>query len=103
MKTKEKYSLAFSSCPNDTFIFKAMVKNFIDCNNMRFDIRLEDVETLNQMAARSMFDITKLSFAAFGSLSEQYGLLRSGSALGKGCGPLIISNPCKKLSDSKCH
>ncbi len=97
MKPKQTFQLAYSSCPNDTFIFKAIARELIDLRGYGFDIVLEDVETLNQKAAQGAYDITKLSFAAFGSLMDQYALLRAGSALGMGCGPLIISLPNQSL------
>ncbi|MBT3487284.1 MAG: 1,4-dihydroxy-6-naphthoate synthase [Desulfobacula sp.] len=99
MKPNQTYKLAFSSCPNDTFIFKAIARQLIDLHGYSFDIVLEDVETLNQKAAKGTYDITKLSFAAFGSLVQTYALLRTGSALGLGCGPLIISLPGRSLDD----
>ena len=99
MKKNKTYKLAFSSCPNDTFIFKAIARELIDLNGYSFDIVLEDVETLNQKAAKGRYDITKLSFAAIGSLWDKYALLRAGSALGVGCGPLIISLPGRSLDD----
>ena len=99
MKPNQTYTLAFSSCPNDTFIFKAIARQLIDLHGYCFDIVLEDVETLNQKAAKGTYDITKLSFAAFGSLVQTYALLRTGSALGQGCGPLIISLPGRSLDD----
>ena len=99
MKPNQTYKLAFSSCPNDTFIFKAIARQLIDLHGYSFDIVLEDVETLNQKAAKGTYDITKLSFAAFGSLAHTYALLRTGSALGLGCGPLIISLPGRSLDD----
>ena len=99
MKADQTYQLAFSSCPNDTFIFKAIARKLIDLQGFAFDIVLEDVETLNQKAAKGVYDITKLSFAAFGSLTDQYALLRTGSALGQGCGPMIVSLPGRSLND----
>jgi 1,4-dihydroxy-6-naphthoate synthase len=85
-----KLSLGFSPCPNDTFIFDAMVNGRIDPGPFRFDVHLEDVETLNELAFRGQLDITKLSFHAFAHLTSTYQLLSSGSALGKGVGPLLI-------------
>ncbi len=99
MKPNQTYSLAYSSCPNDTFIFKAIARQLIDLHGYAFDIVLEDVETLNQKAAKGTYDITKLSFAAFGSLLDEYALLRTGSALGMGCGPLIISLAGRSIDD----
>ncbi|WP_457552837.1 menaquinone biosynthesis family protein [Desulfobacula sp.] len=101
MKSNHTYSMAFSSCPNDTFIFKAIARKLIDLHGYKFDIVLKDVETLNQNAAKGTYDITKLSFAAFGSLVDTYALLRTGSALGIGCGPLIISLPGRYIDDKK--
>ena len=97
MKKIETFRLAYSSCPNDTFIFKAIARQLIDLKGYRFDLVMEDVETLNQNAALGLYHITKLSFAQLGKLLDQYALLRSGSALGNGCGPLIISMPGSHL------
>ena len=89
----KKLKLAYSTCPNDTFIFYALAHNAIDCGGFQFEIELADVETLNQRAKAEIYDISKLSFAAIGHLIEEYGLLRSGVALGKGCGPLLVAKP----------
>jgi len=86
-----KLSLGFSPCPNDCFIFDAIVNNRIDLESIEFDIRMEDVETLNKSAVEGELDATKLSFHAFAHLSNTYQLLNSGSALGFNCGPLLIS------------
>jgi len=90
-----KFSLGFSPCPNDTFIFDALVNKKIDTKGFDFEVVLEDVETLNQWALQGMLDITKLSFPAFFQSSDKYVLLNSGSALGKGVGPLLISKEVK--------
>ena len=87
-----KLSLGFSPCPNDTFIFDALVNNKIDTEGLEFDVCLEDVETLNKWALERKLDITKLSFPAFFRSLENYMLLNSGSALGKGVGPLLITD-----------
>jgi len=84
-------SLGFSPCPNDTFIFDALVNKKIDTGEFTFEPVLEDVETLNQWALKGKLDITKLSFPAFFQSLDHYVLLNSGSALGKGVGPLLIS------------
>lgn len=84
-------SLGYSSCPNDAFIFDAMVHGKIDTEGITFDPIIEDVESLNRRALKSRLDITKLSFHAYGYVSDGYILLNSGSALGRGCGPLVIS------------
>ena len=101
MNKQHPYGLAYSPCPNDTFIFKAMARQLIDLRGYRFDIVLKDVETLNQNAKKGVYAITKLSFAALGSLMDQYALLRTGSALGMGCGPLLISLPGRRVDDTK--
>ena len=86
-----KLSIGFSPCPNDTFIFDALVNGKIDTKGYEFEPLLEDVETLNEWALQGRLDITKLSFAAFFQVIEHYILLPVGSALGKGVGPLLIT------------
>lgn len=92
-------SLGYSPCPNDTFIFYALVHGKLPTGDLRFREILEDVETLNQMARRAELDITKASFHAYGHLREQYCLLRSGGALGKGCGPLLVAREGYGMGD----
>jgi 1,4-dihydroxy-6-naphthoate synthase len=87
----KKLTLAYSPCPNDTFIFYAIAHGKIPLQGLEFDITLADVETLNQEARAGKFDVSKLSFAALGHLLNPYGLIRSGAALGRGCGPLIVA------------
>lgn len=87
----KKLTLAFSPCPNDTFIFDAMIHHKIDTEGLEFDVCFADVEQLNQSAFQQKFDITKLSYHAYAYVSEHYILLHSGSALGNNCGPLLIS------------
>lgn len=86
-----KLTLGFSPCPNDTFIFDALVNGKIDTHGLAFDYVLEDVETLNQWAFEGKLDITKLSYGAYLQLAKPYALLHAGSALGKGVGPLLVS------------
>lgn len=86
-----KLTLGFSPCPNDTFIFDALVNKRIDTEGLEFDVQLGDVETLNTKAFKAELDITKLSYHAFAYMSDNYQLLRSGSALGKNCGPILIA------------
>ena len=86
-----KLSLGFSPCPNDTFIFDALIHHKIDTEGLEFEVLFDDVETLNQKALRAELDITKLSFHAFAYAIDDYVLLDSGSALGFGVGPLLIS------------
>lgn len=87
----EKISLGYSPCPNDTFIFDAMVHQKIDTEGLEFEVTLADVEELNHKAFKKELDVTKLSYHAYGFLIEDYALLNSGSALGSGVGPLLIS------------
>lgn len=86
-----KFTLGFSPCPNDTFIFDALVNRKIDTQGIEINAVLEDVETLNQWALAGKLDITKLSFPAFFQSLDSYVLLDAGSALGKGVGPLLIT------------
>ena len=84
-------TLGYSPCPNDTFIFYALVHGKINTGDLQFREILEDVESLNIMARKAALDITKVSFHALGYLREDYCLLRAGVALGKGCGPLVVA------------
>jgi 1,4-dihydroxy-6-naphthoate synthase len=86
-----KLTLGFSPCPNDTFIFDAMVHGKIDTEGIEFDVFMEDVEALNQRAFSRNIDITKLSYHAFAHLAGQFALLNAGSALGNNCGPLLVA------------
>ena len=86
-----KLTLGFSPCPNDTFIFDAMVNGHIDTKGITFDYVMEDVATLNQWAEQGKLDITKLSYNTFLHTVNKYALLHSGSALGEGVGPLLVS------------
>jgi 1,4-dihydroxy-6-naphthoate synthase len=86
-----KLSLGFSPCPNDCFIFDALVHRRIDMEGLDFDVHLADVEALNRDAFAGKGDVTKLSFHAYAHCTERYVLLDAGSALGRGCGPLLIA------------
>ena len=86
-----KLSLGFSPCPNDTFIFDALVNKKIDTGDFEFDLILEDVQTLNELAIDKKHDILKISYATLPLVLDDYIALRSGGALGKGVGPLLIS------------
>jgi len=96
---KSKISIGFSPCPNDTFIFDAMVHGKVDTESLEFEYILKDVEALNKKAFEEELDITKLSFFAYAFVSEKYQLLNSGSALGYKCGPLLISKNAFDLSE----
>jgi len=102
MKTINSLTLGISPCPNDTFIFDAIVNQRLN-SSFVVDYKLLDVETLNRNAKSATFDITKLSFAAYAHVSNLYQILDAGSALGKSCGPLIISKKHLTLSElAKC-
>ena len=87
----KKLTLGFSPCPNDTFIFDALVNAKIDTGEFTFDTILEDVETLNKLALKNTLDITKVSYGVLPLLLKNYIVLNSGSALGSGVGPLLIA------------
>jgi len=94
-----KLTIGFSPCPNDTFIFDALVHHKIDTEGLEFDVYLGDVEDLNNKAFKQKLDITKISYHAYGYLTDNYVLLDSGSALGKGCGPILVKKESgKKLN-----
>jgi len=84
-------SLGYSTCPNDTLAFYALAHGRVDTAGLGYRIELGDVEQLNQKARNGLLDVSKLSFAALGNLMDRYGLLRSGAALGRGCGPLVVA------------
>ena len=94
-----KYTLGFSPCPNDTFIFDALVHDKIDTEGLEFHVVLEDVETLNKWSAEKKLDITKLSFPALFANRTYYKILSSGAALGRGVGPLLITKNKAELKD----
>jgi 5,8-dihydroxy-2-naphthoate synthase len=84
-------SLGFSPCPNDCFMFDAIVNQRIDLEGLTFSVRMEDVEALNKAAFAGGVDVTKLSYHAYAYCADGYVLLDAGSALGRNCGPLLIS------------
>jgi 1,4-dihydroxy-6-naphthoate synthase len=88
---KRSLSLGYSPCPNDTFIFYALVHGLLKTPEFTVSERLEDVETLNRLALTRRLDLTKISYHALGHLRSDYALLRSGGALGRGCGPLVVA------------
>jgi 1,4-dihydroxy-6-naphthoate synthase len=89
--SESKLSCAYSTCPNDTFIFCRLA------HEPDIDVHLHDVETLNRMAFEETFDVTKLSFHAWLLLQDKYQLLNVGAALGRGCGPLVITPKAQSL------
>lgn len=88
-------TLGFSPCPNDTFIFDALVNHKIDTEGLKFEIVLEDVQTLNEWAKAGKLDVSKISYGVLPLVLDQYVVLNSGGALGKGVGPLLITKPSK--------
>ncbi len=89
---KQIISIGFSPCPNDTFIFDALINQKIDTGNLQFEPVLEDVQTLNQWAIEEKLTVTKLSYGVWPLVNKNYNLLNSGSALGRGVGPLLITS-----------
>lgn len=87
----KRFTLGFSPCPNDTFIFDALVNQKIDTQGYSFDVHLEDVQTLNEWVLAGKLDFSKISYGVLPLLTEKYTVLESGGALGKGVGPLLIS------------
>lgn len=84
-------TLGISPCPNDTFIFDAWINGRLGPDAPAVTARLEDIDTLNRLAMQGVLDVAKVSFLAYGLLRERYQLLQSGGALGRGCGPLLVS------------
>lgn len=94
-----KLTLGFSPCPNDTFIFDALIHGRIDTEGLEFEVFLGDVEELNRRAFAADLDITKLSYHAYAHLTNEYVLLDAGSALGNNCGPLLIAKKFIPVQD----
>ncbi|MFO7597598.1 MAG: 1,4-dihydroxy-6-naphthoate synthase [Desulfocurvibacter africanus] len=92
-------SLGISPCPNDTYIFEALVHGRVDAGGLTFDTRLEDVETLNAKAWQGEYDVVKISVAAAVRFLDKYALLPCGGALGRSCGPLLVARPGVRLED----
>ena len=82
--------LAFSPCPNDTFMFHALVHGLVDTEGLTFDVDIHDVEELNARAQRDVYDVTKLSYHGWFTVCDRYAMLDAGSALGYDCGPLLV-------------
>lgn len=95
----KKLTLGFSPCPNDTFIFDALVNKKIDTGDLEFEVMLEDVETLNRWALAGKLDVSKVSYGVLPLIMTGYNLLDAGGALGKGVGPLLIA--AKEIPDFK--
>lgn len=95
-----KLTLGFSPCPNDTFIFDALVNGKIDTGDLTFEYMLEDVETLNKMAIQEKLDITKISYGVLARVIPSYQVLNAGGALGMGVGPLLVSSKTISLEET---
>ena len=93
------FTLGFSPCPNDCFIFDALIHKKIDTQGIDFEVVMEDVEALNNRAFNQELDITKLSYHAFLYLTNHYALLNSGSALGFNCGPLLVKKATAEIQN----
>lgn len=97
-----KLRIGYSPCPNDTFLFDALIHQKIDTEGLTFEPELADVEALNEMAFNEVLDITKLSYHAYAYVLDKYILLQAGSALGNNCGPLLVAReaiPEEAISD----
>ncbi|HET6895743.1 MAG TPA: 1,4-dihydroxy-6-naphthoate synthase [Candidatus Baltobacteraceae bacterium] len=90
--TDETLTLAYSPCPNDTYIFSALTSGLLT-DAPRVKVQLEDIENLNNSALKADYELTKVSYGAIPLLMEDYRILRAGGALGRGCGPLLITRP----------
>src|SRR5512133_3492710 len=86
-------TLGFSPCPNDTFIFDALVNGGVDTGALRFEPVLEDVQTLNEWALAGRLDVSKISYGVLPRVADRYALLEAGGALGVGVGPLLVARP----------
>jgi 1,4-dihydroxy-6-naphthoate synthase len=86
------YTLAYSPCPNDTYIFGALTNGLLD-GAPQVNVHLADIEELNNAAARAQFELTKVSYGAIPFLMNRYRILPAGGALGRGCGPLLVARP----------
>jgi 1,4-dihydroxy-6-naphthoate synthase len=91
------YSLAYSPCPNDTYIFAALTNGLL-ADAPKVDVVLDDVEALNIAAREGRHELTKVSYGAIPFLLEHYRILRAGGALGRGCGPLVIAKTARDLA-----
>ena len=88
------YTLAYSPCPNDTYIFGALTNGLLD-GAPEVRAHLADIEELNEAAARGEFALTKVSYGAIPFLMDRYRILSSGGAIGRGCGPLLVARPAQ--------
>jgi 1,4-dihydroxy-6-naphthoate synthase len=94
-----RLTLCFSPCPNDTFIFDALVHKKVDTEGLEFDVQLEDVETLNRLVLMGKPDISKISYGLLPRVLPDYRVLDAGSALGRGVGPLLVGLSDLQVTD----
>lgn len=97
----QKLSLGYSPCPNDTFIFHALTHGLVSVPGLSFQERLEDVETLNRLVLEKTLDVSKISYHLLGFVREDYCLLTAGGALGRGCGPLVVTKNVESMERLK--
>lgn len=98
----EKISIGYSPCPNDTFAFHALSHQLAESGGLEFsEPRLEDVETLNRLALDGVLDVSKVSYGALPFILDRYVLLKTGGAMGRGCGPLIVARDPRAAADLK--
>lgn len=97
----QEISLGFSPCPNDTFIFHALLHKRLETGGITFRPVIRDVEELNQMALKGELDVTKVSYYALGHILDDYCLLSSGGALGRGCGPIVVAADLTDMASLK--
>ncbi len=95
-----KLKIGISPCPNDTYIFHALLNQLVDTNPFEFDVTFADVQSLNEGAQSGDFDIVKISYGNLWNVQNKYGLLYSGGAMGFGCGPLLLSTKSNKLNQN---
>ncbi len=88
-----KLTLGISPCPNDTFIFDALANGAVPTGDLRLEVVLEDVQTLNEWALRGKLDVSKVSYGVLPAIAGEYAVLSSGGALGRGVGPLLVARP----------
>ncbi len=98
-KMSKPITIAFSPCPNDTFIFDSLVNGRIDTGDQELEVVLEDVQTLNEWALEGKYPISKISYGVWPQVQHQYRLLDAGGALGFGVGPLLIAREPIALED----
>lgn len=94
-----KFTLGFSTCPNDTFMFDALVNGRINTNGLDFEVTMADILHLNHAAIAGKLDIVKVSYNTYGLIRDDYALLNAGSAMGLGCGPLLIAREAVSIAE----